>query len=122
MVIFHARLSNTILLYVLLMAIWGFWRFFRKQGVDSNYWGAIVISEALILVQGALGVVMALGGLVPARGWTHILYGVVGVIALPAVYLYTRGRGDRRDILLYAAVFLFDVGIFLRASFTGGVV
>jgi len=119
MAVIHARLANTVLLYILILALWGFWRFFRKQGVDSSYWGAVVIAEVLILVQGALGIFLFAIGLTPGRGWVHILYGIVGAIALPGVYLYTRGREDRRDILMYAVVFLFQIGIFMRAMVTG---
>lgn len=121
MVLIHSRLANTILLYLLIMAVWGFWRFFRKQGLDSSFWGALVISEVLILIQGALGVFMRIVGLLPARGWVHFLYGIVGAIALPAAYLYTRGRDDRRDILIYVVVIIFQIGIFMRAMVTGGI-
>jgi len=117
----HGRLANSVLLYVILMALWGFWRFFRKQGVDSSYWGAVVIAEVLILIQGVVGVYMRINGVLPARGWFHILYGIVIAIALPGVYMYTKGRDERRDILIYAAVFLFLIGISLRAISTGGV-
>ena len=58
MVMIHDGLANTVLLYVLVMGIWGLWRFFRKQGVDSSFWGALVIAEILILVQGGIGIVM----------------------------------------------------------------
>jgi hypothetical protein len=120
MAVIHARLANSILLYMLILALWGFWRFFRKQGMDSSYWGAIVIAEILVLLQGALGIFLFIVGLTPGRGWVHILYGIVSAIALPGVYLYTKGREDRRDILMYAVVFLFQVGILMRAMVTGG--
>lgn len=120
MVLLHSRLANTVVMYAILMALWGFWRFFRKQGMDSSYWGGIVIAEVLILIQGALGVFMRISGILPARGWFHILYGVVAAISLPAVYMYTKGRDERRDMLIYAAIFLFLTGIALRAIATGG--
>ena len=68
MEIIHGRLANTVLLYVLLMAVWGFWRFFRKQGMNSSYWGGVVIAEVVILIQGALGIFMRISGMIPARG------------------------------------------------------
>ncbi len=119
MVVIHGRLANTVILYVVIMALWGFWRFFRKQGMDSSYWGAVVIVEVLLLLQGALGFFLYFIGLSPGRGWVHILYGIVGAIALPAVYLYTKGRDDNRDILIYAVAFMFQTGIFMRAMITG---
>jgi hypothetical protein len=120
MAVIHARLANSVLLYVSILALWGFWRFFKKQGMDSSYWGAVVIAEVLVLLQGALGITLFIIGLTPGRGWVHILYGIVGAIALPGVYLYTKGRDDQRDILMYAVVFLFQAGVFMRAMVTGG--
>ena len=119
MALFHARLANTVVMYVFLISIWGFWRVFRKQGLDSSYWGAVAIAEIIILIQGVLGIIMAISSLVPARGWMHVLYGVVGAISLPAVYFYTKGRESRLEMLVYAAVTLFMVGIFMRAIATG---
>lgn len=120
MVLIHSRLANTVLLYCLILGVWGLWRFFRKQGVESSFWGALVIAEALVLIQGALGVILWAMNLRPERGVVHILYGVVSALSLPAVYVYTRGRDERREMLLYGVVLLFMVGIALRAMATGG--
>ena len=120
LVLIHGRLSTTIFLYVLLMALWGFWRFFRRQGIASNYWGALAIAEILIIAQGILGVVLWASAHNPARGGIHMLYGVVSLLTLPAAYLYTKGREERRDLLIYSAVLLFLVGITLRSISTGG--
>ena len=120
LVTIHGRLSTTIFLYVLLMALWGFWRFFRKQGIASNYWGALVIAEIIILVQGLLGIILWATAHTPARGGIHILYGVVSLLTLPAVYLFTKGHEERRDLLVYSAALLFLVGISMRSISTGG--
>jgi heme A synthase len=116
----HARLANTVLLYSLVLGIWGLIRFFRKQPIDSSFWGALVLAEGLILVQGILGVILWSLGLRPSRGAVHILYGVVSVLSLPAVYVYTKGRDNRREMLLYGVVLLFLVAIAIRAMATGG--
>lgn len=116
----HGRLANTVILYCLALSLWGFWRYFRKQNVDSSYWGALVIGEILILLQGILGAYMWLfEALRPARG-LHLLYGIVSVLTIPAVYAFTRGRDERRDMLIYGASMLFLFGIALRALTTGG--
>jgi hypothetical protein len=114
----HARLANTAMLFIGIMALWGFWRFFRRQGPDASYFGALVVGEILILVQGALGAFLWFSSARPGQG-IHILYGVISVLAIPGVYLFTRGREDRRDMLVYGAVLAFLVGILLRASQTG---
>jgi heme A synthase len=116
----HGRLANTVLLYVLILGVWAFWRYFRKQGVDSSFWGALVIAEILILLQGGMGIVLWVMSLRPERGAVHILYGVVSAISLPAVFIFTRGRDERREILVYGGVLMFLVGISIRAMATGG--
>ena len=58
----HGRLANTALLFIAILAAWGLWRMIRKQGVSSSYWGALVIGEVLILLQGALGAYLWLVG------------------------------------------------------------
>lgn len=115
----HARLANTAVIFCIIIAVWGGWRFLRKQGVNSNYWGAAVIAEILIIVQGLLGVFLWISDLRPARGWLHILYGVVGVLAIPLVYAYTKGREDRPEMLIYCVGFLILTGLLLRAIVTG---
>ena len=116
----HASLATTVLYYFLILALWGLWRFARKQGIDSSFWGALVIAEALVVLQGGLGAYLWLSGLQPGRGWIHVLYGVVSVLALPTVFAYTHGDQDRRAMLVYAVALLFLVGITLRATGTGG--
>jgi hypothetical protein len=116
----HARLANTLLLYVIVLAVWGLWRYLRRQGVDSNYWGALVISEIVIVAQGLLGVYLwFINALRPERGGIHILYGVISALAIPIVYVYTKGGDQRRDMIVYAAVLLFTIGLVLRAISTG---
>jgi hypothetical protein len=114
----HGRLANTALLFIGIMALWGFWRFFRRQGPDASYFGALVVGEILILIQVILGVILWASSLRPGQG-IHILYGVISALAIPGVYLFTKGREDRRDMLAYAAVLAFLVGILLRAAQTG---
>jgi hypothetical protein len=117
----HARLASTALLFSALMALWGFWRFFRKQGVGSSYWGAAVVAVILLLAQGALGMILWFAGAVDQRpGYVHWLYGAALALALPLVYSYTKGRQERPEMLLYAVAFLIMIGLVLRAMVTGG--
>jgi heme A synthase len=115
----HARLANTALFFCVIMGVWGVWRFFRRQGVDGSYWGAVVIAEVLLIAQGILGGYLWITGLRPVRN-IHLLYGIVSVLALPLIYFYTKGQEERRDMLMYGAGFLIMVGLVLRAMTTGG--
>jgi len=113
----HARLGNTALFFVLALALWGLWRAIRKQGLDSNYWGALLIGEILILLQGGLGAYLWLSGERPGRG-IHILYGIVAALVIPGIYAYTKGDEDRRVMTIYGVTLLITVGIVLRAIMT----
>ncbi len=113
----HGRLANTALIFIGIMAVWGVWRAFRKQGMDSSYWGALVIAEILLIVQGAFGAYLWISGEQPGRG-VHILYGVVSILIIPGLYAYTRGENDRRVMMIYAVTLIIGVGIILRAMST----
>jgi hypothetical protein len=114
----HARLASTAVFYSLALFLWGLWRYFRKEGVDGSYWGALAIAELLILIQGILGTYLWVTGLRPGQ-LLHLLYGVVGVLTIPTVFAYTRGRDSRSEMLIYGLVMLFLGGILLRAIMTG---
>jgi hypothetical protein len=114
----HDRLGNTAIIYVAILAVWAFWRFIRKEGLDSSYWGALVIGEALILATGAIGLYMWIAGLRPDRG-IHILYGVISAVGIPLIFTYTRGRESRSTSAVYGSGLLFLAALMLRAVATG---
>lgn len=114
----HTRLANTALFFTIIMALWGIWRYFRRQGVDGSYWGALVIAEILYLVQAVIGVSLWLSGNRPGQ-IIHLLYGVVSILVVPGVFVYTKGDEQRRAMLIYGISFLFMIGIILRALMTG---
>jgi hypothetical protein len=114
----HARLANTALLYIVLIVLWGWWRYFRRQGINSNYWGALAIAEVLILIQAGLGFYLWIIGIQPAQP-IHILYGVISALAIPAAFAFTKGRDTRGEMLVYSASMLFLVGLLWRAVATG---
>jgi hypothetical protein len=114
----HGALANTALYYFILLAVWGTFRFIRKQGVDSAFWGALVIAELVLGVQFLLGGYMWLSGLRPGRT-VHLLYGFFSLMPLPAMYMYTKGRTDRPEMLMYSVIALVMIGVLLRAMFTG---
>lgn len=117
----HARLGNTLFYYAAIMIVWGFWRMFRRQPVDSTYWSALVIGEIMIIIQGVLGIVLALTGKklgIPL----HMLFGGLSLVVLPLVYYYTRGRQNRRDMLVYAISLLLMIALVAGALRTAGMV
>ncbi len=116
----HARLSITVLLYLLALGLWSLWSYLRGSGISPSLWGALVIAELLILVEGLIGAGLFAAGFRPVRSAIHILYGVFLAIALPATFTFTRGRDRRGEALIFALVALFLAGVTLRARLTGG--
>lgn len=114
----HARLGNTALLYMLLVSLWGFYRFFRQKGINSTYWGMLAIAELLMIAQAGLGIYLWVEGLRPARS-IHVLYGLLIPAMIPGAYFYTKGRDGRPEVLVYGTVTIITVGLIFRAIFTG---
>src|SRR3972149_4188447 len=113
LVTIHDRLGTTSLLYFLIVSLWGYWRFFRRQGIDSAYWGALAIAEFLVVAEAILGGYLWISGYRPARS-LHVLYGALIPIMIPAAYLYTKGRGARAEILVYGTSTIITVGLIVR--------
>lgn len=117
----HDGLANATMLYCGILAVWGFWRFFRQEGLSSGYFGAIVIAEILLVAQGVIGIILYMGAGRYQPGFMHWLYGIVLVLAAPVVFAYTKGREERPEMLLYSVAYLIMVALVLRARVTGGI-
>jgi hypothetical protein len=116
----HGRLAYTALLYVAILGGWGLWRYFRKEGLNANYRGAVTIGTLLVVLQGGLGAFLWLSGIGSLAGRSlHVLYGVVAILLFPGAFIYTQGNQDRRAMLIYALAFVFMIGILLRSITTG---
>lgn len=115
----HSRLALTAILYALAMGVWAAWSYFRGQGVNSNYWGALIIGEIVMIGQGVIGVILVLSGHTPSD-IIHFLYGVLVALSWPGVYVYTNARATRSEAALYAIVSFFIFGLAVRAIMTGG--
>jgi hypothetical protein len=110
----HGRIANTAWLYMAILGIWSLINYIRGRGVDGSVMGALVIGELLMLTQASLGLILLVSGLYPTRT-IHFLYGSLAVLALPALWVYTRGATDRRASLIWALAGLFMLGLALRA-------
>ncbi len=113
----HRNLYSTVLIYNVIMLIWSFVIYFRKRSIDSSFWGALAIYATIFIAQGIVGAFMLLRGLSPARG-VHTLYGALGVLTIPAVFAYTRGRDTYQEAYAYGWALVFLLGIIIRAATT----
>lgn len=119
LVFLHQRLAFSAQYYWLAVGLWALYLAARRQPLSSSLWGALLIGEVLMIVQGVLGVVLFLMGLRPGS-LIHILYGVVSVSTVPALYAHTGGDESPRATAYYALGALFLFGIVLRAIGTAG--
>lgn len=114
----HCRIALSTLLYAFAMGVWGVINFLLVRQVNSNYFGALVIGEILLLIQAIVGVVLVLSGVFPADA-LHFLYGATIAIAWPGVYAYTHAETSRREMGIYTIVSFFMFGLAVRAMMTG---
>ena len=111
----HKGLSNTTVLFFLLIGIWGVYRGIRGQGVDSSYLGAMVIGGILLIVQGLFGGYMWFAGGRPGQPWMHVLYGVFAVVFLPFIFAYMKGDDSNQAQWVYGLANIFLFGLALRS-------
>jgi hypothetical protein len=110
----HNRIANTIWLYMLILGGLNLVNYVRGRGLEGNVLGALILGEGLVITQALLGVILILLGLYPLVGIIHILYGVVSVLVIPAIWVYTHGAADRRAAMIWALVCFFLFGLALR--------
>jgi hypothetical protein len=119
LLLIHQRMASSLLLLVLIAAVWGVVRSALRRGVGGHYWGVLGAVELLTVAQGVIGLLLWLSGLRPAE-WIHVMYGAVGTLVLPVYYGLSRGEDSRRAALMYAFLCVFLAGVLLRAISTAG--
>src|SRR6202165_3635075 len=118
LLVFHNGLFRTGLLITAFIGLWGLVTYFRKQPSSGSFRATLVLTEALFIIQGLVGVLMFANGRRPHDN-LHWLYGVLLVIVLPIAMSYVSGRAARRDPLVYGIAGLFMAGLSIRAFTTG---
>ena len=118
LLLLHTGLFRTGLLITAFIGAWGLVAYFRKQPSSGSFRATLVLTEALFIVQGVVGVLMFANGRRPHDN-LHWLYGVLLVIVLPIAMSYVSGRDPRREPLVYGIGALFMAGLTIRAFTTG---
>lgn len=114
---FHRGLFFAGLVLTLVVAVWGLTNFARRRPPGGNFNSALVLVEALFIVQGLAGATLFLGGRRP-HDTLHWLYGILLVIVLPIAATYTSGREERQQSLVYGIAGIFMAGLAIRALTT----
>ncbi len=113
----HEFLSRAVSIFTLLVTAFSLLNVLRRQPIGGDFWGAVAVGEGLLVIQGIIGVILALTGYFPARG-VHFVYGAVSVLTWPAVFAFTRGQTGQREKLIWLAASLFLFVVTLRATST----
>lgn len=114
----HCRIGLSVIFFALALGVWGVVAFLRGAGVSNNYRGALVIGELLVIGQALVGVLLVVTGHWPPDV-LHFLYGIVVVLMWVMTYIYTKGAMTRREVLIYAVVSFFIMGLAIRGIMTG---
>jgi heme A synthase len=114
----HGYGARVLLIYAVVLAVWGTYRYFRNQQLSGGFRSGYLIMAGLTAVQGLLGLAaFALGG--RPTELLHIVYGVFAVIFLPGVYLYAQGGSHRREaVFLAGSAWIVSIA-YLRGMATG---
>jgi hypothetical protein len=115
---FHSGWARVVVTYAAIILVWGLYLWLRKSTPSPGYLGALVIAQAVFIIQGIGGLVALATGHRPHDA-LHYLYGVVLVLTLPVAYFYGNSARERRDSLIFGLATLFLIGIAVRAITTG---
>jgi hypothetical protein len=117
-VFIHGVLARALLLFAVLLGIWGTYLYFRRSAVTGGFRSSFLILAGLIAVQGLAGLVVLAAGHRPME-LLHIVYGIFAVLFIPGVYLYAHGGTPRREaVFLAGAAWIVSVAFF-RGFATG---
>ena len=116
---FHAYGARVLLIFAILLALWGTVLYFRNQRVTGGFRASFLIMAGVTVLQGLFGLAsLALGGS-PREGILHMVYGAFAVLFLPGAYLYSHGGTDRRETLVLAGACWIVAIAYFRGISTG---
>jgi hypothetical protein len=114
----HDRLSVTVMLFMAAAGLWGLFLYLRGNAMTGSFAGALVIGEALVIVQVLAGVLLFAQGARPPAA-SHYLYGITAILVLPFAWSFFRDRSQRQALMIYSLLALFIFGLAVRGMITG---
>ena len=114
----HAYAARALLVYAVVLGVWGAYRYFRDQELGGGFRASFLIMAGLTAVQGLLGLATFILGARPTE-LLHVVYGVFAVIFLPGTYLYAQGGTRRREAVILAGAAWIVCIAYLRGIATG---
>jgi hypothetical protein len=115
----HQGFFSVVVIYAIIVTLWGALLYLRGSGPTGSYLGAVAIMEGVVLFQALIGLAVLATGHRPTDS-LHYLYGVALALTLPVAYTFGRTGSERQAAGILALGGLLLVGLALRASMTGG--
>jgi hypothetical protein len=114
----HGVGARALLVFALVLAVWGTYQYFRKAEVSGGFRSSYLIMAAVTAVQGLVGLAAFAFGGRPTE-LLHLVYGAFAVLFLPGAYVYAHGGSKRREaVILAGAAWVVSIAYF-RGIATG---
>jgi heme A synthase len=114
----HTLGSRVLVLFAIVLAIWGTYQYFRKAAVSAGFRSSYLIMAGVAAVQSLLGLAAYATGGRPTT-LLHFVYGAFAVLFLPSAYFWAhRGNRRREAVILAGASWVVTIA-FLRGIATG---
>lgn len=115
----HENLGWAAIVISGLVGLWGvLLAIGKRHHPGAPFWWGVGVASVAMLAQVGVGVVLSEAP--NESGDQHVFYGIVIVFVLAFAYIY-RSQMSRRPALYYGLMFLFVMGLGLRAITTLGV-
>ena len=117
-VFLHEWLARVVLIYSVVLGLWGTYLYFRKDAVTGGFRASFLGMAAVTAIQSLAGAAAFLAGQRPTE-LLHVVYGVFAVLFLPGLYLYAHGGSARREAVFLAGASWIVAIAFFRGFATG---
>jgi heme A synthase len=118
----HRILALVVVLLALGGTIWAVHDWLRRGAVHPRLYTFTIAMSAVIGVQAALGIILAIAGNRPVDGGAHFVVGPLALFVLPVARRVVAGRSDRAASATLAVAWFLLMLLTLRAVGSGGVI
>ncbi len=114
----HDWLARVVLIYAVVLALWGTYLYFRRAAVTGGFRSGFLVLAGITVLQSLAGAASFLAGHRPFET-LHLVYGAFAILFLPGAYLYAHGGSVRREALILAGACWIVSIAFFRGFATG---
>ncbi len=118
LVFLHGFGARALVLFAVVLAIWGTIQYFRNHKLGGGFHSSYLIMAGVTALQGLFGLVVLLLGHRPTE-ILHVVYGGFAVLFLPGAYVYSRDGSQRRETIILAGACWIVTIAYVRGIFTG---